>query len=76
MSPCWTAESLRDEDLAGNLETRGYSKNFTTGQYNDRPPEDYTDLQGHGTHVSGTVGAAGNNGKGVVGVNWRTKIIT
>ena len=29
----------------------------------------------HGTHTSGTIGAAGNNGQGVVGVNWTTKIM-
>jgi len=29
----------------------------------------------HGTHVSGTIGAIGNNGKGVVGVNWTVKIM-
>lgn len=30
----------------------------------------------HGTHVSGTIGAVGGNGKGVAGVNWAVKIIT
>jgi subtilisin family serine protease len=29
----------------------------------------------HGTHVSGTIGAAGNNGIGVAGVNWTTSLI-
>ncbi len=29
----------------------------------------------HGTHVSGTIGAVGNNGVGVVGVNWNVKIM-
>lgn len=29
----------------------------------------------HGTHVMGTVGAHGNNGKGVSGVNWNVKIM-
>ena len=29
----------------------------------------------HGTHVSGTIGADGNNGVGVVGVNWNVKIM-
>jgi serine protease len=29
----------------------------------------------HGTHVSGTIAAAGNNGIGVIGVNWQAKII-
>jgi len=30
---------------------------------------------GHGTHVAGTIGAIGNNGSGVVGVNWNIKIL-
>jgi subtilisin family serine protease len=29
----------------------------------------------HGTHVSGTIGGAGNNGQGVVGVNWTTRLM-
>lgn len=29
----------------------------------------------HGTHVAGTIGAVGNNGTGVVGVNWSVKMI-
>jgi subtilisin family serine protease len=29
----------------------------------------------HGTHVSGTIGATGDNGIGVVGVNWNVKIM-
>lgn len=33
------------------------------------------DDNGHGTHVSGTIGATGNNGVGVVGVNWTTSIM-
>ncbi len=30
----------------------------------------------HGTHVSGTIGAVGNNGVGVVGVNWNVKLMS
>jgi large repetitive protein len=39
---------------------------------NDNNP---TDDHGHGTHVAGTIGAAGNNGTGVAGVNWNVKIM-
>ena len=33
------------------------------------------DDNGHGTHVAGTIGALGNNGTGVAGVNWNVKIM-
>ncbi len=36
---------------------------------------DPMDDQGHGTHVSGTIGASGNNGVGVVGVNHDVSIV-
>jgi subtilisin family serine protease len=33
------------------------------------------DDNGHGTHVAGTIGAAGNNGVGVAGVNWHVQLM-
>jgi len=33
------------------------------------------DLVGHGTHVAGIAAAAGNNGRGVAGVSWRSRIM-
>ena len=33
-------------------------------------------IDAHGTHVSGTIGAVGNNGLGVAGVNWNVRIIS
>ena len=36
---------------------------------------DPIDDNGHGTHVSGTIGGVGNNGVGVVGVNWEVTIM-
>ncbi|MFN6051805.1 MAG: S8 family serine peptidase [Planctomycetia bacterium] len=39
---------------------------------NDADP---MDDNSHGTHVAGTIGAVGNNGIGVAGVNWNTRIM-
>jgi subtilisin family serine protease len=41
----------------------------------DHDPMDDWDPIYHGTHVAGTLGAVGNNGKGVTGVNWNVKIM-
>ena len=40
--------------------------------YNDNDP---MDVYGHGTHVSGTIAAKGNNSVGVTGVAWNAKIM-
>jgi subtilisin family serine protease len=34
------------------------------------------DDNGHGTHVAGIIGAAGNNNIGVVGINWNVQLLT
>ncbi len=39
------------------------------------PMDDETTYGGHGTHVAGIIGAVGNNGRGVSGVNWQTTIL-
>lgn len=41
-------------------------------RFNDSDP---SDQHGHGTHVAGTIGAVGNNGLGVVGVNWSVRLM-
>src|SRR5262245_17764161 len=57
-----------DDDNDGFVDdVHGY--NFVAN--NGNPLDD----NGHGTHVSGTIGAIGNNNVGVVGVNWNVKIM-
>ena len=34
------------------------------------------DVDDHGTHVAGTIGATGNNGIGVAGVNWQVSLMS
>lgn len=37
---------------------------------------DPSDLNRHGTHVSGIIGAQGNNGLGISGMNWNVSLLT
>lgn len=43
-------------------------------RWQDRDSDPMDEL-GHGTHVSGTIGAVGNNNVGVTGVCWKVKIM-
>ena len=57
-----------DDDVNGRIDdVRGWD--FLD---NDNSP---LDLDGHGTHVAGTIAAHGNNGQGVAGVNWRAALM-
>jgi subtilisin family serine protease len=55
-------------DIAPNMWP-GIGRDFVD---EDATPYDYN---GHGTHVAGTIGAVGNNGLGVTGVNWDASIM-
>lgn len=62
-------------DLAANIALE-LGRNFSSNNgLNPDDKFDDGDADGHGTHVSGTIGAVGNNKTGVVGVNWKVKII-
>lgn len=69
---CWTnpADPVDGVDNDGN----GLIDDFRGWDFvnNDNNP---IDDNNHGTHTSGTIGAIGNNGVGVVGVNWNCKIM-
>lgn len=48
----------------------GIVDNIYGANFNSDPPNgDVMDQHGHGTHVSGIIGAVGNNGIGISGVN-------
>ncbi|MEW6002255.1 MAG: S8 family serine peptidase [Nitrospirota bacterium] len=57
-----------DDDIDGYVDNC-HGINAITGSGN--PMDDY----GHGTHVSGIIGAAGNNGIGISGVNWQVSLM-
>jgi len=83
-----TGVDYNHPDLDGNIWT---NPNETPGNGVDDDGNGYVDDVGgwdcinndnnpvddnnHGTHVSGTIGGEGNNGVGVVGVNWDVKIM-
>ncbi len=61
-----TGVDYNHPDLAANM-IAGYD----TRNNDSNPMDDH----GHGTHCAGTIGAVGNNGIGVAGVNWNVKIM-
>ncbi len=60
-----------DDDANGYVDDiHGFSFADATGKVTDN-----MDDHGHGSHCSGTIGARGNDGAGIVGVNWNTRIM-
>ena len=58
-------------DLANNVAG---GLNFVPGQPSDNIDDEHE--KSHGTHVAGIIGAVGNNGDGIVGVNWNVRLVT
>lgn len=73
VSNLWTnvkeiAKNGKDDDANGFIDDiHGINAATKTG--------DIVDETGHGSHVAGIIGAMGNNGRGVVGVNWRVSLL-
>lgn len=58
----------RDDDGNGVVDdVHGYFPKENNGNLADK--------QGHGTHTAGTIGAVGNNGAGITGINWEAQIM-
>ena len=83
-----TGVDYNHEDLSANMwknpgEVAGNSIDDDKNGYIDdiygidTRNDDYNphDDNGHGTHVSGIIGAVGNNDIGVIGVNWNVRIM-
>ncbi len=74
---------LRDNIWVNEGEIPGNSRDDDGNGYVDdvfgynalSPQAPPADDHGHGTHVAGTIGAVGDNQVGIVGVNWRVKIM-
>jgi subtilisin family serine protease len=68
----WSAPAQFTVNLSwGQLTCPAGSHGYNAIKHSCDPADDH----GHGTHVSGTIGAIGNNSLGVAGVNWTTRIM-
>jgi len=68
----WSAPSAFNVTIAGQKIACGAGTHgFNAIALTCDPADD----NGHGTHVSGTIGALGNNGVGVTGVNWVASVM-
>jgi len=63
-----------DDDNGIDDDGNGYIDDFIGWDFvhNDNNP---FDMNGHGTHVAGILGAKGNNGKGISGVTWDVQMM-
>ena len=65
---------LGTETIRCSKGSHGYNA-LATQEVGKCIPNDSGPQKGHGTHISGIIGAAGDNNFGVVGVNWNTQLI-
>ncbi len=68
----WSAPEAFSVNIGGQTINCGAgSHGFNAITNNCDPLDDHN----HGSHVAGTIGAVGNNGQGVAGVNWNAKLM-
>ena len=68
----WSAPTSFTVNIGGvNIACAQWTHGFNSINNTCDPMDD----NNHGTHVSGTIGAIGNNNVGVVGVNWTASIM-
>lgn len=66
----------RHPDLEANIvPSLSINTNTVSGEYDLSFVSWDSDLDGHGTHIAGTIGAVGDNGTGIAGVNWNVGLI-
>ena len=78
-----TGIDLTHPDLAANiwsnpgnvLRCPAGTHGYNVLSKNCNPEDEDETFKGHGTHVAGIMGAVGNNGEGVAGMNWQTTIL-
>lgn len=58
-------------------DSNGYVDDYRGWNGADENPRTYTKvtLDGHGTGIAGIIGAEGNNGTGIAGMNWKIKVM-
>ena len=78
----WTNPGESGKDAAGRDKRSNGVDDDGNGYVDDYRGWDFvgddndpTDGMGHGTHCAGTIGAAGDNGVGIAGINWQVSLV-
>ena len=66
-----------DDDANGLIDdVNGWDFGYDDASVFDGQNDTTHEIDSHGTHTAGTIGAAGNNGIGVTGVCWHVKLMS